>query len=240
MIGDNPAARLLDILERGTQENPNSNCREVWRSLLNVTTGGDSLLMARLGKVMELPQQIIELINQDFPNQQGTFAHWNAQVHAAFSSQNLNSEWNTFRQHLDKHSIAYLRLTADLIQTKSATTLLSDDTIHELKEKIDGLLTEVLASDLSADIKKILARYLQKLSITIDEYRISGAQGVMDTIEGIFGHAFFDENYRKTITASEIGKTIVSTLATIANCVTVAIGAPQIPQSFTALLDHLK
>lgn len=50
---DNPAARLLSILERGKTKTPATNCRAVWEDLLEAK-GDLPLLMARLGKVMEL------------------------------------------------------------------------------------------------------------------------------------------------------------------------------------------
>lgn len=64
MIGDNPAARLLAILELGIQQDQNIKCRDIWRKLLNVEGGDDALLMSRLGKVMELPQQAIQIIKK--------------------------------------------------------------------------------------------------------------------------------------------------------------------------------
>jgi len=51
---DNPAERLLSLLERGKAKAPATNCRTVWEELLEVN-GDSPLLMARLGKVMELP-----------------------------------------------------------------------------------------------------------------------------------------------------------------------------------------
>jgi hypothetical protein len=46
---DNPAARLLALLERGKKIPAGStNCREAWQQLLNVTND-DPLLMSRIG-----------------------------------------------------------------------------------------------------------------------------------------------------------------------------------------------
>ena len=240
MIGDNPAARLLAILELGIQQDQNIKCREIWRKLLNVGSGEDALLMSRLGKIMELPEQTIQIIRKDLPNQKDTYRHWSAQVHKAFSEQNLNSAWQTFRQHIDPHTLTYLRLTADLIQMKSSTSILTGVNIQELKSKIDELLTEVLSSELDSEIKQHIARYLQKILISIDEYRISGALPIIESVEGAFGHAFFDESYRHAMATTEIGAKIVSALSALASAVTVALGAPQLPQAFQLLIERLK
>ncbi|MCL1164353.1 hypothetical protein L2728_21235 [Shewanella chilikensis] len=240
MIGDNPAARLLAILELGIKQDPKISCREIWRTLLNVENGNDALLMSRLGKLMELPEQAIQIIKKDLPNQKDTYKHWSAQVHKAFSEQNLNGPWQTFRAHIDGHTLIYLRLTADLMQTKSSTSILTSKNIQELKSKVDQLLSEVLAGDLEHEIKQYIARYLQKILISIDEYRISGALPIIESVEGAFGHAFFDENYRQTMAETEIGTKIVSVLSALASAVTVALGAPQLPQAFQLLIERLK
>lgn len=240
MIGDNPAARLLAILELGIKQEQNIKCREVWRVLLDVEKGNDALLMSRLGKFMELPEQAIQIIKKDLPNQKGTYRHWSSQVNKAFSEQNLNGLWQTFRGHIDEHTLTYLRLTADLIQTKSSTSILTSENIQELKSKIDQLLSEVLASDFEYEVKHYIARYLQKILVSIDEYRISGALPIIESVEGAFGHAFFDEDYRKAMADTEIGKTIVSVLSALASAITVALGAPQLPQAFQLLIERLK
>ncbi|MBF0676017.1 hypothetical protein [Pseudomonas sp.] len=240
MIGDNPAARLLAILELGIQQDQNIKCRDVWRKLLNVGQGEDALLISRLGKIMELPEQTIQIIRKDLPNQGNTYKHWSAQIHKAFSEQNLNSAWQTFRHHIDTHTITYLRLTADLIQMKSSTSILAIESIQELKSKIDQLLSDVLSSELDPEVKQHIARYLQKILISIDEYRISGALPIIESVEGAFGHAFFDENYRQAMATTEIGAKIVSVLSALASAVTVALGAPQIPQAFQLLIERLK
>lgn len=240
MIGDNPAARLLAILELGIQQDQNIKCREIWRKILNVGSGEDALLMSRLGKIMELPEQAIQIIIKDLPNQKETYKHWSAQVHKAFSEQNLNSAWQTFRQHIDSHTLTYLRLTADLIQMKSSTSILTSDNTQELKSKIDELLSEVLASELDSEIKQHIARYLQKILISIDEYRISGALPIIESVEAAFGHAFFDESYRHAMATTEIGAKTVSVLSALASAVTVALGAPQLPQAFQLLIERLK
>lgn len=240
MIGDNPAARLLAILEKGKEFKREDPCRSTWKKILGIEDQSDSLLMSRLGKVMELPEQIISIINKDFPNQKNTYSHWSAQVHAAFSQQNLNETWRTFFQNIDSHTFNYLTLNADLIQTKSPTSLISKEKLESLRENISELLTELIDSDLPLDFKKFFSRSLQKMICAIDEYRISGAIPVMDAVDGIFGHACIDMEYRKTLSESDFGKKAFTVLSVVADTISIAIGAPQLPSSIKASLEILK
>ncbi len=240
MIGDNPAARLLAVLEAGQQKNQAMNCREAWQQILGVEKGKDALLMSRIGKVMELPEQAIQILSRDFPNQTNTFNHWNAKVNQAFSQQNLNAEWKSFQGHIDAHTLTYLRLTADLIQTKAPTKLLARETMDELRSQVDRLLVEVLDGDFETEIKEYVTRYLRRLIIALDEYRISGAMPVIEAVEGAFGHAFFDEGYRRTISGTPLGQEVVNVLSAVASAVTIALGAPQLPQAIQLMLEKFK
>ena len=240
MIGDNPAARLLAILERGKEFKGHENCRNTWKKILEVEGKADSVLMSRLGKVMELPEQIITILKKDFPNQTRTYSHWSAQVNAGFFQQNLNDSWDGFSKHIDSHTLNYLRLNADLIQTKSPTNLINQEQLESLREKVSDLLAELIDSDFEPEFKDFLARALQKMVFAIDEYRISGALPVMDAIEGVFGHAFFDEKYRESLSKTELGGKVVNVLSVVASAMTIALGVPQLPQTFTTYLEILK
>lgn len=239
MIGDNPAARLLAILEDGRHIQTNMTSRKAWHQLLNVPEGDAPLLMSRLGKVMELPQQIIRIIDDEFPNQGGSYSHWSNRVNSGFEQQNINGNWNTFWQHIDSHTLNYLKLSADLIQTKTPTTLLNEETVEEIREKIDQLLNELLEGGFETEFKQFLSRALQRIIIVVDEYRISGAVPIIESVEIVFGHAFFDEKYRKEVSTTEFGKKLITVLSSVASSVTIALGIPQLPESFQIMLEKI-
>ena len=235
MLSDNPAARLLAILEEGSKHKKEENCRTVWAKLLNVDTH-DSLLMSRLGKVMNLPSDIVDTISKEFPNQQDSYKHWCNQVNNGFMQQNLCGQWETFGKFIDPHTLAYLRLTAELIQSKANTSLLEETTLSNVRDKVDDILKDVIESDFQEDVKTYLTRSLQRILVVTDEYRISGAIPVLDAMEVTLGHAFFDENYKNTLTQTELGRKIIDALAAVASSVTIAVGLPQLPETFQLLL----
>lgn len=234
MNNDNPAARLLSILERGKQFPSNINCRTVWNQLLLVENDS-ALLMSRLGKIMELPEQIILALREGFPNQKNTWSHWSTKVNAGFMQQNLNANWDTFINHIDEHSITYLALAADLLQSKSNTKTISDDEIKSVREKLSQVYDEVLSVDLPDEVKKYLIRYLRKILIGIDEYYLTGALPLLDAVDTMVGHAAIDTNYRSFLRDTVLGKKILETLGAMANVVTVAVGIPQLTQTLALL-----
>ena len=237
MLLDNPAARLLAILQQGSEHKNEANCRGVWTALLD-TGGNNTLLMSRLGKVMNLPAEIIQTLDQEFPHQSGAHAHWSNQVNRGFMEQNLNGRWDTFSKFIDQHTLSYLSLSADLLQSKANTSLLNETTLQDTRDKIDGVLKDVLESDFPDEIKNYLVRGLQRIIVAVDEYRISGAAPILDAMEITLGHAFFDAEYRRALTNTDIGRTIVDGLASVASSITIAVGLPQLPETFQLLLGN--
>ena len=233
---DNPAARLLSILERGKTKAPETNCRAVWEELLEAKDDSP-LLMARLGKVMELPRLAITSLKEEFPQQGDMWSHWESQVNAAFMVQNMHANWDSFINHVDAHTLTYLRMASSLLQAKANTKLIADADLVTVRETLSAILVEVLASDLPDEVKKYVVRNLRKIVDSIDEYKLTGALPLLDAVETTLGHAAVDKQYKTFLTSTELGKRLLDTLASMANVVTVAVGLPQLTQAIALLTN---
>lgn len=184
---------------------------------------------------MELPEATILALKEHFPLQSNSWAHWESQVNGAFMSQNLNSEWGTFIDRIDVHSINYLQMSADLLQTKANTKSIIGDDIDVLREKLNQILSEIIQSDISSDVKKFVARNIRKIIVSIDEYKLTGALPILDAIDATIGHAQVDKSYMSFLRDSELGGKLLDTLAAAANVVTVAVGLPQLSHTITLI-----
>lgn len=88
---DNPAQRLLDLLEQGKIYNREDNCRVVWQQILQVVGMEEQHLLTRLAFAMALPGRIIQVREDNFSSLRGKSSHWKSHVDKAFVSQSLNS-----------------------------------------------------------------------------------------------------------------------------------------------------
>ena len=235
---DNPAARLLSILSDGKKVAANDPCKRSWATLLETPEGDGALLVSRIGKLMGLPQEIIERTQELYPNQRQTWHHWSHQVNTAFSTQNLNAQWNTFIQHIDDHTINYLANAAELLEARSTIKQLDAASVKELRDKVNNLLSRVVDSDFDAQLKKYIIHHLRQILVAIDEYKITGALPILDAVESTIGHAYLDESYRNSLQGTEIGKEILTTLAAVANLVTIAVGLPPLAHAVLQLTGH--
>jgi len=231
---DNPAARLLSILQAGREIDDKIQCRVAWDKLLRAD-GSNSILMSRLGKAMELPQDITQAIMDYCPSKIESTRYWFGQIDAAFGNQILNGHWSSFKGHIDDHTLNYLGLTAELLQSRANTKPIADEAITGLRGKFNEIYTEVLTANISIEIKGHLLRHLRQIIESIDEYFISGALPMLDASSALLGHAFVDKQYRSFLCDEELGTRIFESLTTMANIVTVSVGLPQLAQLLTLL-----
>ena len=235
---DNPATRLLHILQAGQKMNANEPCRNVWHQLL-ATDGNEAMLMSRLGKVMTLPGEIVQAYARHYPDRSGAWNHWFKQVNTAFVSQQLAANWQTFIGHIDDHTITYLGMTADMLANRDFVAKIEAEQLEVLRKDVSELLQETLQSDFDPKTKDAIARHLQRLLIALDEYAVTGALPVLDAVEGSIGHTAFDQTYAAALKETSIGQRFVTVLTTAANIVTVVVGLPQLPAGIHAAVKLL-
>lgn len=235
----NPADRLLSILLKGKEHKNEESCREVWRVILEVPENKDAIIVARLGKVMELPLEIVKQIDTRFSDESDTYKYWVSQVSTAFKIQNLNGKWETFNSNIDGHTISYLRLSSKLLSVMSGCFDLSADKLTEIRTIINELLSSIRQSDLDENAKAYLIRSLHRILLAIDEHVITGAFPIIDAIEASYGHAVADPIFRESVNNSSIGKRLWDGLSTVATIVTIATGLPQLASDITSYIDAL-
>lgn len=226
---DNPAARLLSILQEGKKIDPATMCRDAWNKILG--TQSPPQMLSRLGKVMELPQLTIQQLQEHFPHHVQTWTYWSQQVNSAFIQQNIGGNWNSFITLIDVHTINYLQMSSDLLQSKATTKLILGDEIAPIREKLDSILRDLPNAEIPDEIKKMLLRQIQLLIASIDEYRITGALPILDEVFATIGHTSLHKEGKSFLYDHELGQRVLDVLNAISAVVTIATGVPQLQQA---------
>ena len=92
------------------------------------------------------------------------------------------------------------------------------------------------ADDLATDLRHYLARALRNLVIAIDEYELTGATPILESIEQTVGHVMVDAEYKSFLRDSELGKRVFNALQAASGIVTIAVGMPALTQAVQQLL----
>lgn len=233
---DNPAQRLLDILVEGKELNPKLNCRAAWKTLLKAESESEAALLARLGKVMELPEQTMNLLGSVGENDDDAHQHWVQQVSTAFSKQDFGGYWETFSNHIDMHCLSYLKISARLLKAHSTVAELPESTLETVRSEVQSLIEMVLASNLPSNLKQYLVRSFQRVLVAVQEYSITGAVPVIEALEVTFGHSVADLAFREAVKESDVGDQIWEVLFKISATVSLATGLPALAAGAVQLL----
>jgi len=231
---DNPAERLLTLIRTCKEYPIEQSCLNTWHKVLK-TENNLPLLMSRLGKVMELPQITVQALQDNFPGRTPTWRHWSTQINNAFMQQNFQSQWNSFIGHIDEHSVNYLQMSSDLLQSKSTTTLLENSELDAIRKQLLDIYEQTLVAEIDTEVKAYLLRYFRKLISCIEEYTLIGALPILEAIESMCGHTLVDKKYKSFLTDEELGRKILDCISSMGNLITVAVGIPQLAHGILQL-----
>lgn len=239
---DNPAQRLLDILEKGKQYNTGENCRGVWKKMLHIQHNAEHHILIRLSQVMALPERVVQVRENNFSSLRAKSTHWEACVGTAFTSQNLNESWHTFIRHIDERTLYELGTLSDLFETRGTHSTIDTNEIDSLLNRITELREEIRHSDLSSAMKTMLLKQLTQIQEALEAYFISGVEPVMDAVQSTLGLAVIAPAYKEEIksgSGSQFGDRISTLLGDVANVVTVAGALPTLPAAIQSALSLL-
>lgn len=239
MNSDNPAARLLAILEGGFKYTDNAGCRAVWNDLLNVEAGNDAVLMGRIGKVMSLSSEIKESLNNSGVTKVERYLHWVKPLENAFNSNNLNGPWAPFKTHIDAHVINYLSMTSEILSLKAPEPVMSEGSLNSVLTNARELLDEVRESDMPEKVKAFIIKQLHKVCLAVEEYSINGAASISDAVDAAFGHGVLNGEVVDIAKNNSLVKKFWQYMANTALIVSITVGGYQLAAPIQKLLPEI-
>lgn len=199
MEKDNPARRLLIILQKSKTMGTNANTKMTWFSLLEVPNANEPLLFSKLGKLMTLPNIILEDVRKYHPKHVSVCEKAVVKINHALYNQNLSGQWTSFVQHISDEIINYIELFSSLLDYEYKMNILEKDQLDEIRNAVDELIKEVVGMDLDAGFKMHLLKYLKKIVNSIDEYNIMGIDPILESLETTAGHAILNKEFGENL-----------------------------------------
>jgi hypothetical protein len=118
-------------------------------------------------KDRESSRRVIEKLNDYFINK----AH-------------SDMKWPDFSKFIDDGNYIFLlNSLADHYHTQNPTIFLESDFLDGLKEQFNSLLDEIIASDLSNNLKRFLTKQIENILYAIRRYSIDGTEGLEKAIK---------------------------------------------------------
>lgn len=223
---ENPAHRLLLILEAGKKLSPSITCEDAWTELLNVNN--HSSLLARLGKVITLPADIIQTVHDLYPDSIDITRHWHEQACNMLKNLNMAARWDGIIARVDNHSMTQLKMTAMLLDRELQSRSLTDEAVGETRLTFQKLHDEIMDSDIQQELKVFVLRKLREIITNIDEYKLTGLVPILDAVDSSIGHCVTNTEYKNFIKEHTLGQRFATALTATADSITIATGLPLI------------
>ncbi|EHK9118996.1 hypothetical protein AB9W56_004118 [Vibrio vulnificus] len=192
---NNPAGRLLTILEKCRSVPKNEKTRDAWAKVLDIKSDERILLIGRVGKVFALVDEIaIELKKIDGVDI-SRYMSWTKYLEGALGGCNFDVAWNDFVSRINEQTFDYLHMASGMLATNRPQPVLAYDELENIYTGAKELITEIIASELPPRMKQYFLEQLRKICTAIEEYQITGSPEVVDIVEATFGKAVLCKEY---------------------------------------------
>jgi hypothetical protein len=177
---ENAALRLVRILEKAKEEPAERVAAvAVWKRVLDVET--DEELVEKFGLLMALTGEASREILESFPDSADIVRHWQTKLYQVFAGFSLGaSPWSEVVAQIDKHTIHYLRLHAQLLERNVDQKRMSKSDFSEARSLLQAAIEEIKASELAPEIKIRIVERIRAIITAIENFEITGQDAVFD------------------------------------------------------------
>ncbi|EOX1799798.1 hypothetical protein ACPDQ8_003450 [Vibrio cholerae] len=182
----NPAGRLHKILSTAKEQPDKKTVRDVWAYALNVESN-DAEVTKAVVELYSLTHQIQSLIKMKEGLNHDLYLSSFSRVERALIPLNLAASWNNVKVHLSDEALTRLQFCAEELSRFYAEDSLSEEELKNIIEKTEALFNTVYSSNLPDALRLALLEEVERLRNAISMYKIKGAKGLKDALQGTIG-----------------------------------------------------
>jgi hypothetical protein len=205
----NPAGRLHKILTLAKQRPDQERVREAWANILGVELN-DVIVTKAVVELYSLSNEIQSLIKMNGQLNHELYLKSFNSINRAFFPLNLATTWNSVKQHLNDEALTRLQFCAEQLSQFYAEDTLSEEDLKQIIEKIESLFAAVYSSTLPDPLRLSLLEEVERLRHAIAMYKIKGAKGLKNALQGTIGSVF--ANYDELTASSENNPDVLTRL----------------------------
>lgn len=238
MINDNPAQKLLDLLEE-LRLRQNEYCWEVWQDVLQIETQEDFPIA--FAKITMLLEGIIEYLIVYEPDAEQDCQYLKSRFSQAMMGQDLSGRMITFTSYFDEHVFKDLRNFSRIMRTNTIGKRLVQSELEEILQQMQDLKNSVMeTNNISERLRLSICKYINRILHLVEQYKISSSEEILSAIEALAGHVGMDEEGRKIFEdkdKKDLKEKFNTALSNTANiCMIATTLNPQIGQTVMKLL----
>jgi hypothetical protein len=220
---NNPAGRLLALIQAGDRLNEMMSVQDAWAKLLGV--GGERQeLFRRLGFVFSMPDAIREEVEglADLPYDRSLVLSELRHIDEAFNT-GLGSQWRELRARIPATTRQSLAIISSTLSNVRPEPSIDDGELEEVHAKVRLLFDDIGDAEIEPELRRFLLRHVQAMQEAIEEVRIRGAEAVQEAVEEVVGGVVLHPHTWDDARSHEQGKGFLRRLLAVANALLLAV-----------------
>jgi len=182
----NPAGRLHKILSQAKKHIDNKKVEEVWADVLDIEKN-DVIITKAVVELYSLSNEVQTLVKMNNQLNHDLYLKSFTSINLAFFPLNLKANWSSAKGHLNDEALTRLQFCAELLSTFYKEETLSEKDLKEIIEKVELLFETIYSSSLPLVLRLSLLEEVERLRNAISMYRIKGAKGLKEAMQGTIG-----------------------------------------------------
>ena len=190
LIGGDPAARLLTLLDRIQRVNGQRTLRQGWAEVLAVGEDDLPTLLSRVGDVLRLPGEVrgaIEGVAADAAELTSELPDIERLLVRHVNLTTNNPKWEKFKGGIPSSALVELRWVSRELKGANPWPTARQGEVNRALALARELVDEVVATDLDPESRHILLSLAQDLRESLERFQVSGAEGITRAVERTVG-----------------------------------------------------
>ena len=233
----NPAARLLEFVNKAHSVPGNLPAIQGWRKVLDLKEDNCIEIYTGIADIIQLTRDTRKAIVGLDGYDQSLFLEPLDKVSSGINVVNLQGPWELVTNQFDDRTVLGLRFCSTVLDQHSNETSLSDDQIKFWLQDIEDLLDSIAASDVPDQLKIFFLEHLEKLRFALLHYWIFGTVGVQSAVERTAGAIIVRIAQNPEIRNNSFWGRFLALLTNLANAITVLEGAQSLSGGVLSLLS---
>ena len=207
---ENPAERLLKILNTAILGKDNLSIKQVWANTFELDPNDTSSLLMSVAELINLVRLTKDAIQKIEGIDHKIHLQPFNKIEKALAITNLEASWQSFKVHLDDATMVALQFCSDTLSRQVQEIEIPKEKLDKLLQEVNALLAKVVDSELPGEVTDILIDNLENIRRAILTYRIRGATALKHALERGIGSLFFHQATLREEYESNQGKVIFS------------------------------
>jgi len=233
---NNPAARLIVLLEKARSIPGNVQIRQGWAGLFDVAPDDLPGILLGISDLIQLTHETRRAIEALEGHDHALYLRPIDKILSILTIGRFDIEWAQVTNQLDETTLYGLSVCNDVLAKYSQEKPIAQENIETLLKDVDDLRQEVLGSELPDDLKVFMVEQLEKLRTALLRYRLFGTKSLKSALESITGAVILQGYTILPFWDSPMIKRLIAVLTTVATLVTLSQGFAALSAGIKGLL----